>query len=39
MEDKRLRNTKGQFKKASKVSEFGFVNLLLQIIKILTLYK
>jgi len=27
MEDKRLRNTKGQFKKASKVSEFGFVNL------------
>ena len=27
MENKRLRNTKGQFKKASKVSEFGFVNL------------
>ena len=27
MENKRLRNNKGQFKKASKVSEFGFVNL------------
>ena len=27
MKNTRLRNTKGQFKKASKVSEFGFVNL------------
>ncbi len=27
MENKRLRNNKGQFKKASKNSEFGFVNL------------
>ncbi len=27
MENKRLRNNKGQFKRASKVSEFGFVNL------------
>ena len=27
MENKRLRNNKGQFKKASKSSEFGFVNL------------
>ena len=27
MENKRLRNNKGQFKRASKSSEFGFVNL------------
>ena len=27
MKETRLRNEKGQFKKASKVSEFGFVNL------------
>ena len=27
MRKTRLRNEKGQFKKASKVSEFGFVNL------------
>ena len=27
MKKTRLRNAKGQFKKASKISEFGFVNL------------
>ena len=27
MKNTRLRNDKGQFKTASKVSEFGFVNL------------